>query len=300
MSERWIAIDWGTSNLRAWLMDGTTAEAQAASGDGMGSLTPDAFEPALLKLAKPWLAEHGRLDAVACGMVGARQGWREAPYVSVPSPPLDPARFVHAPCSDARLTVTIVHGMSQDDPAEIMRGEETQLAGLLALDPGFDGMACLPGTHSKWARLAGGRMRGFATFMTGELFSLLDRQSVLRHVTGDGRDDTAFAGGVTDGLADPASLVSSLFGIRAAALVAGLKPASARERLSGLLIGAEIAAARTRFGAGVVTVIGTDALADRYVRALEIAGVGATSRDGSQLVLAGLTAARRAMKENAG
>ena len=227
MSERWIAIDWGTSNLRAWLMDGTTAEAQAASGDGMGSLTPDAFEPALLKLAKPWLAEHGRLDAVACGMVGARQGWREAPYVSVPSPPLDPARFVHAPCSDARLTVTIVHGMSQDDPSEIMRGEETQLAGLLALDPGFDGMACLPGTHSKWARLAGGRMRGFATFMTGELFSLLDRQSVLRHVTGDGRDDTAFAGGVTDGLADPASLVSSLFGIRAAALVAGLKPASA-------------------------------------------------------------------------
>ncbi len=131
----WIAVDWGTSNLRAWAMQGGRTLAEAVSDEGMGKLTREGFEPALLRLVGPWLGA-GPMTVIACGMVGSRQGWHEAPYRTVPCPPVDPAGLVAAPVQDARLRVWLAPGLRQMQPADVMRGEETQIAGALALSPG--------------------------------------------------------------------------------------------------------------------------------------------------------------------
>lgn len=280
----WIAVDWGTSHLRAWAMAGRAVLAEAGSAKGMGSLEPDAFEPALLELIGPWLGETP-IRVLACGMVGARQGWTEAPYRAVPCAPVEAGQTCKVSARDPRLAVEIVPGLSQADPADVMRGEETQIAGFLAAEPAFEGAAILPGTHSKWVHLAGAQVQGFHTAMTGELFSLLSRQSVLRHsVATDGFDAAAFDAGVQAGLAGAA--LADLFAIRASGLLAGTRPEASRARLSGLLIGAEIAA----FGAGVseAAVIGGAGLSAHYLRALAVAGCKARALDGADLVREGL------------
>ncbi len=176
----WIAVDWGSSNLRAWAVgaDGGTL-AEASAGTGAIALAPDAFEGALLALVGDWLAEGRRTDVIVCGMAGARGGWTEAAYATVPCPP-GPRAFARPPVADPRLAVRILPGLRQDAPADVMRGEETQIAGLVAGEPGFDGVACLPGTHTKWCHVSAGEVVSFASYMTGEIFALLAGSSVLR------------------------------------------------------------------------------------------------------------------------
>lgn len=285
----WIAVDWGTSNLRAWAMDGKRVLAQAESDDGMGKLTREGFEPALLRLVGPWL-ERGPVPVYACGMVGSRQGWVEAPYRAVPCTPLDPAAQVAAPTTDPRLNVHIAPGLKQTSPADVMRGEETQIAGALSLMPGYDGILCLPGTHSKWAQISAGEVVSFQTFMTGEMFALLSTASVLRHgLQGDGWDDTAFDAAVSDALSRPERLGARLFSLRAEGLIAGLTPAAARARLSGLLIGTELAAARPYWLGQRVTLVGASRLSNAYARALKAQGVDAHSLSVTDCTLAGLS-----------
>ena len=288
MKPDWIAVDWGTSNLRVWAMgaDGVLAEAQ--SDDGMGSLSRDAFEPALLRLIEPWLG-GGVTPVVACGMVGSRQGWFEAPYRAVPCTPLDRGALVMVPTTDARISMMIAPGLKQAAPADVMRGEETQIAGALALHPAFDGVVCLPGTHAKWAQISAGEVVSFQTFMTGEMFALLSRQSVLRHgMTGDGWDDAAFDAALSDALSRPEKIAARLFGLRAEGLLGGLSPQAAKSRLSGLLIGIELAAARPYWLGQAVTIIGTEALARSYARALTVQGVPAQLLPATACTLAGL------------
>jgi 2-dehydro-3-deoxygalactonokinase len=288
----WIAVDWGSSNLRAWAMapDGGVL-AEAAAGTGAVGLAPEAFEPALLALVAPWLGD-ARTDVVVCGMAGARGGWIEAPYAAVPCPPA-PAAFARAPTRDPRLAVRILPGLRQDRPADVMRGEETQIAGLLAGEPGFDGVACLPGTHTKWCHLKAGEVVSFASYMTGEIFALLAAQSVLRKTVGaDGWSDPDFAEAVEDGLARPDRVAARLFGLRAEALLHGLAPERARARLSGLLIGAELAGARPYWLGREVVLIGTTALAAAYRTALGLGGLEARLADATAMTRAGLAAAR--------
>jgi 2-dehydro-3-deoxygalactonokinase len=287
----WIAVDWGTSNLRAWAMGPKGILAEAQSDDGMGKLARDGFEPALLRLIGPWL---GTAPVFACGMVGSRQGWCEAPYRTVPCAPLDPAAQVLAPALDPRLTVRIAPGLKQTAPADVMRGEETQIAGALRLIPGYDGVLCLPGTHSKWAQISAGEVVSFQTFMTGELFALLSESSVLRHgMEGGAWDDTAFDQGLDDALSRPARIAARLFGLRAEGLIAGLSASAARSRLSGLLIGIELAAARPYWLGQRVTLIGAERLSAAYARALGTQGVQADRRSVTDCTLAGLAALAR-------
>ena len=290
----WIAVDWGTSNLRAWAMSSADRPlATAQSDSGMARLSgPAAFEPALLDLIRPWLGSRP-LTAIACGMVGARQGWREAPYARAPCPPLS-AALVPAPTTTPGLTVLIIPGVAQDDPADVMRGEETQIAGYLRQTAGRDGILCLPGTHTKWVRLASGRIETFRTVMTGELFATLSTQTVLRHsVATEGWDDDAFAAALAEGLARPGDLTARLFGLRAESLLHGARPETARARLSGLLIGAELATTRAFWQGAGVTIIGAGTLARLYQSALKAQGARAQTADATAITLAGLTAARR-------
>ena len=284
----WIAVDWGTTTLRAWAIGpGGRVLAEATSDDGMGKLTRDGFEPALVRLIAPWLAASP--PVIACGMVGSRQGWCEAPYRTVPCTPLDRGALVAAPTTDPRLSVRIAPGLKQTGPADVMRGEETQIAGALALMPGYDGILCLPGTHSKWAQISAGEVVSFQTYMTGEIFALLSESSVLRHgMQGGGWDDAAFDAAVSDALSRPERFGARLFSLRAEGLVAGLTPAAARARLSGLLIGTELAAARPYWLGQQVTLVGADKLAAVYARALAAQGVEARLLSATDCTLAGL------------
>lgn len=293
----WIAVDWGTTHLRAWAM-GPAGDvlAEAASDDGMARLAPDRFEPALLALVGGW--SEGPTEVIACGMVGSRQGWVEAPYRTVPCPPLGGA-LARPRVADPRLSVHVVPGLRQARPPDVMRGEETQVAGFLATHPAFDGVLCLPGTHTKWTHVSAGEVVSFASYMTGELYDLLAHASVLRHSVGAGWDDAAFAEAVSDTLSHPERLAARLFGIRAGGLLGQTGPDTANARLSGLLIGAELAGARPYWLGQPVAVIGAERLVDLYAAALEAQGAAPLRADGRAMTLAGLAAARAHLREHA-
>ncbi len=295
----WIAVDWGTTHLRAWVLDPARAEPAAlSSADGMGRLAPDEFEHALLRLLDPHLPAGQVVPIVACGMVGARQGWFEAPYASVPCPPPGIRDAVLAPARDPRLAVRILPGICQSDPPDVMRGEETQIAGLLADTPGFDGVICLPGTHTKWVHLRNGAIDRFRTFMTGEIYDLLSRHSVLRHgMSQDAWDRDAYLEAIDDAMQRPRLVSAELFSLRAATLLHDMPPAVFRARLSGLLVGLELAGVLASEAIDQVTLIGSEALSGPYAEALRSRGIRAERMSGDAMTLAGLKAAWSGMSE---
>jgi len=298
----WIALDWGTTHFRSWAMGaGGKVLDQVKSDQGMGNLTPEQFEPIFLSHVEPWLAGRTHpLSAFACGMVGAKQGWIEAAYIATPCTPPRNEQLVKAPISDPRVQVFIVPGLSQFKPADVMRGEETQIAGFLASMPNFDGVACLPGTHSKWVTISKGVVKHFTTFMTGEMFGLLSKKSVLRHsVTGRGWDNAAFIGGVKLSMDTPELTAQELFSIRPQSMLHGLPANEARARLSGLLIGAELRATEHLWSSRDVCIIGDPKLSEHYNKALEFYNCHATIADGDMMTLGGLHATAVSVLEQA-
>lgn len=290
----WIAVDWGTSNLRAYAMQGATIVAQTHSGKGMAALEPHQFETTLEHLVEAW--DTPDAPVVACGMVGARQGWIEAPYRHAPTPALADG-LVRVPKSKGRA-VFIIPGLAQNDPADVMRGEETQIAGFLNLNPGWDGVLCLPGTHTKWVHLSAGEVVSFQTFMTGELYALLSSSSVLRHsVSSENWDDDAFAVALSEALSKPERLAARLFNLRAADLLHGQSGATSRAALSGYLIGAELAAARAYWLGQNLAILGTGSQARAYQSGLTAQGVPAMLVDAERATVAGLTTAYRKVKD---
>jgi 2-dehydro-3-deoxygalactonokinase len=289
----WIAVDWGTSNLRVWAMSSDARILGEASSDrGMSKLDQAGFEPALLDLIADWLPTEGETPVMACGMVGARQGWIEAPYRLVPCQPVAVDDICRPDSSDPRLGVMIIPGLKQIAPPDVMRGEETQIAGLLLDDPTFDGVLCMPGTHTKWVQLHAGKIVEFRTFMTGEIYGLLADMSVLRHSLGGNEWDAAeFSASVRSAVADPNALAKRLFSIRSEMLVADLTPSLARGRLSGLLIGAELAAAQAWWAGSDVVIVGNGAQAMLYADALRLLGREARFVDTTKITLAGLQSA---------
>ncbi len=291
----WIAVDWGTSSLRVWAMGADDRPlAEASSQAGMSSLTRDEFEPALLDLIVGWLDLTRVTDVVACGMVGARQGWAEAEYATVPGPPRGPQAFTRPRARDAGIAVHILPGMRQNQPPDVMRGEETQIAGLLAREPGFDGVVCLPGTHTKWVHVSAGEVVSFVTFMTGELFALLSTASVLRHtVAATGWSDEDFVLAVKEAMARPERVTGRMFGLRAEALLSDLSPERSRARLSGYLIGMELAGARPYWLGRDIVMIGARRMTEAYVTALRLGGLAPRIHDATEMTLAGLAAAHK-------
>lgn len=286
----WIAADWGTSNLRLWAIaaDGSVV-GERASDKGMGQLDPSEFEAVLVDLADDWL--DTATQVVACGMVGSRQGWVEAPYQTTPCA-VCPNRMVTAPTTRAGLTVHVIPGIRQANPADVIRGEETQIAGFLALNDGWDGVICLPGTHTKWVHVSAGEVVSFQTLMSGELFALITGHSVLRHsIAPTGWDEDAFAEAMSATLSRPEGLAGRLFSIRAAQLVHDTDTVTLRARLSGLLIGAELAATKPYWLGQNVALIGADAVSMPYISGLAAQGVTVARADATDMTLAGIKAA---------
>jgi 2-dehydro-3-deoxygalactonokinase len=294
------AVDWGTSSFRLWLLDAAGAVlAERRSGEGMLTAGAEGFGPILEK----HLAAVGAPDSlpvVVCGMAGARQGWIEAPDVTLPAGLdgiLAGAVPVSGQGSGRARNVRILRGLALGSAVEpeVMRGEETQLAGVLPLFASGRHVICMPGTHSKWVEAEGGVIAGFRTWLTGELFSVLSKQSILRQSHGENvtpalPDTPAFVAACTDALAQGGDIGPSLFRIRAATLLQDLQPADAAAKLSGLLIGAEIASARRLFDlpTGEVILVASGPLGTLYAVALKLAGCAVLQADADDAVRTGL------------
>jgi 2-dehydro-3-deoxygalactonokinase len=274
-----IGIDWGTTSFRAYRIarDGTVRDRRASSRGILN--VPDArFGDTLREEIGPWLAA-GEDRVLLSGMIGSRQGWREAPYLPTPAAPAD----VAAALTDIDFDwarVKLVPGLSGTDSAgvaEVMRGEEAQIFGVPALMAN-GGVACLPGTHSKWARVENGRIVGFTTHMTGEAYGALRGHTILGRTMRDGPANGApFEAGVRRS-ADPGGLLHHIFGVRAQTLVGVLDETDAGAYLSGILIGHEIRAAIP--AGAMVHVIGAPELAKLYANAIAICGGYAERHDG--------------------
>jgi 2-dehydro-3-deoxygalactonokinase len=274
-----LALDWGTSSLRANLLGelGQVLDSRHRPW-GLLHLPEGGFPAALQGIAGDWLAAATGLPLIASGMVGSAQGWREAPYVPLPADVAALAagllRFEALP----GLTLHIVPGVRRGGARpDVMRGEETQLVGL----PSADGWRVMPGTHSKWVQQAQGRIVDFHTYLTGELFALLRTHSILgkpaQQAGGGQPSEAAFDAGVAavrDGGA--AGATALLFSARARVLAGELAAVHSLEYLSGLLIGEELRSALPHSGGAALRLVGDAALCARYQRALGLFGRAAT------------------------
>ncbi|MDP5220193.1 2-dehydro-3-deoxygalactonokinase [Ruegeria sp. 2205SS24-7] len=286
-----IAVDWGTSGFRLWVLDACGKTLAETDGPfGMSNLEPSDFG----RVLEENLNELGigqDVPAIICGMAGAAQGWCEAPYLTAPTR-LDKLGAGAIRVSDASREVRILPGVKQQSPANVMRGEETQIAGLLHLVPDFRGIVCLPGTHTKWVRVADGAIIEFETCMTGEQFAFFSRASVLSHsMVNHGWSDSAFEAAIRLAADDPAALPRRLFAIRAGMLVGKQTSAQARATLSGLLIGQELMSVRQYWTDQTVTLIGASTLCELYLTALGFMGASGRVTEVSEITLSGLTAA---------
>lgn len=277
MKPRLIAIDWGTSSFRAWALgEGGAVLDEVRHGPGILSVPGGDFQTAFQIALAPWLSAQD-VPVIASGMITSRNGWVETPYLPLP---LDAAALAGALVAHRTAGGRLVHfvtGAAQNADEglpDVMRGEETEITGHLAAGGG-DGLFVLPGTHTKWARVTGGRLTHFQTCMTGEVFAVLRDHSILGRliVDGDAAPD-AFLRGVQTGRAGGA-LLARAFSARALALMGRLPGADIADYLSGLLIGDEVSHAM-QDGAGPVTIIGRGDLAERYRLALTAAGASAT------------------------
>ncbi|HEY2611696.1 MAG TPA: 2-dehydro-3-deoxygalactonokinase [Reyranella sp.] len=270
-----VAVDWGTSSFRGWLLSAEgEVLAESRGHEGMLHCSGTGFAPVLRDHLARLGAGEGT-QVLICGMAGARQGWVEAPYLKTPTR-LD-ALHEGAVRIDAATDIRILPGVAQAraDRPDVMRGEETQLLGVT--EPDFTGLVCIPGTHSKWVRIEAGHLIEFSTYMTGELFSVMSQHSILVHAVEAGSPPSTESQPFRDGLAmaqaAPTGLTASLFRLRAAQLLGLEQRADGAARLSGLLIGTEIADAAHRHGAQqMLRLIGAGALGGLYEAALREAG----------------------------
>jgi 2-dehydro-3-deoxygalactonokinase len=272
-----IGLDWGTSSLRAYRIgaDGGVIERKSADA-GIMQIEGGDFEGALEREVGAWMDAEPDTPVLASGMIASRQGWVQAPYVACPAGigELAAALLRHATARGRRLH--FVPGLSflaEDGVPDVIRGEETQILGEIGPGEGAR-LLVLPGTHSKWVLAAGDRIEGFATFMTGELFAVLKRHSILGRLMKEGGEDAAaFAQGLAYAGEAGSGLLKRLFSARTLGLFDRLQPEGVASYLSGLLIGTEIEEAtawtRGRGAADEVTVIGASDLAERYGQALE-------------------------------
>jgi 2-dehydro-3-deoxygalactonokinase len=276
-----VVLDWGTSSFRAFLVDASGAILdRVETADGIRTVADRGFAGIVARVLAPWREDHGSLSILAAGMIGSRNGWFEAPYVVTPAGASDLAAAVRTEQLQAGGTITFFPGLIDRGARpfpDVMRGEETQLVGL-GLDQ--DATVVLPGTHSKWARIEGGRITRFRSFATGEVFATMTDHSFLAHVAKRPAkpDWRAFARGLdVVRLAEDggAGLLSRIFTVRTGWLAGAIDPSEMVDYLSGIVVGCEFAEAAQQgwHDGGAVTIVGGDDVAQVYRTAAEKFGL---------------------------
>mgnify|MGYP000149028397 CR=1 FL=1 len=234
-----IAIDWGTTRFRAYLLDGAGAVLErVSSDDGIMAVKPGGFPAVLAIRCGMWLARHPDIPVIMAGMVGSRNGWVEAPYRVCPATASDIAEAMADVDIGNGRKARIVPGLSTRDASgapDVMRGEET-----LALGTGIEnGTVILPGTHSKWVHIENGMIKSFATFMTGEVYATLLSQTILGKLREEPDEATGFAKGV-EAAKRKGGLTHLAFAARTSVLLGDISGHEVAPFLSGLLIGSEV------------------------------------------------------------
>jgi 2-dehydro-3-deoxygalactonokinase len=280
-----IVVDWGTSSFRAFRIadDGAIVD-RRSSARGIMHVPDGRFAETLRNEVGDWL-KAGENRVLLAGMIGSRQGWKEAPYVRCPAGAAElSAALVDVPFDGAQVKlVPGMNGVDLSGIAEVMRGEETQVVGALAAI-GRDGLACLPGTHSKWVRVEGGRIVRFTSHMTGEVFGALRDHTILGRMMKDGApNDEAFLAGVARS-AEPGGLLHHLFGVRTQTLFGNLAETDGASYLSGILIGHELRAELGGMQGETVHLIGAPELVALYAQAIAACGSKAACHDGDASV----------------
>jgi 2-dehydro-3-deoxygalactonokinase len=295
MSEAaFIAGDWGTSRLRLYLCD--AGGHVLARGQGEGASAPDCAAR-FAAAVTPWDKAHGILPAVLCGMVGSTIGWREVPYLKCPAKPAAIADAALRFEADGRA-IAILPGLScrgKTGAPDVMRGEETQILGVLRLHSQLAKgrhVFCLPGTHTKWVAVTDGAVTQFQTALSGELFELLRRHSVLARDSSDvDAQSPAFALGL-EFARQKADLLHLLFSARSRVVTGEMAKGDAASYLSGLILGKDIATTTALFDIALtdspVQIICTPELAALYGKALGAYDVKSVAIDGDRAALAGL------------
>lgn len=295
----YVAVDWGTTSFRLWLIGENGAVlGESRSREGMTTARETGFAMVLDR----HLASVGAADdapVIMCGMVGAKQGWVEAGYIDVPARLADiSGRAVRVP--GLARDVRILPGLAQRDvnSADVMRGEETQLLGCAESMKNSDCLIAMPGTHSKWVRVVRHEVLGFSTFMTGELFDVIAKQSILRHAVEhsagfDGANPT-FLSAVHAAYKEPELATNRLFSIRARGLLFSLAPTEAEATLSGMMIGLELAGALKQAPKDTpVILVASGKLRGLYEAAFHRLGLKSTTIDADDAVRRGLSQAAR-------
>ena len=285
-----VAVDWGTSSLRGALLDadGRVVEERAAPR-GILTVPAGGFAALFEELFGDWMRAAPGTRCLISGMAGSRQGWIEAPYCACPAGLADVAARV-VPVEPGRIAMVPGLSAENDGVPDVMRGEEVQLFGAMALTGRRDGVFVLPGTHNKWVRVAAGRIAGFRTFMTGEFYALLATHSILaRTIDADAPlDEAAFRQGVACA-GHGHGLLHHAFGARTLSLFGRMDAASLASYLSGLLIGEELRTQTWDADDGEVVLIGSPPLTRRYALALDARGIASRAL-GAEATWAGLRA----------
>jgi 2-dehydro-3-deoxygalactonokinase len=283
-AEGFVAVDWGTTNRRAYRIgaDGVVGD-RLEDDRGILAVADGGFPAEVAEIR----ARLGDRPLLMAGMVGSNRGWEEAPYV--PCPAGLPELAANLKWVEPER-VAIVPGVcfSRGDAADVMRGEEVQLLGAYAQgDVPANAIVCHPGTHNKWVRIEDGRIAGFRTVMTGEMFSLLSKHSILSDMLGgEVAAGAAFEAGVKAGLAG-GPLTGELFSVRARVLLGKARREDAASYTSGLLIGTDVRSGLSSGGSGPVYVMGRPDLTRLYAAALAAAGREAKELEGDEAFLCG-------------
>ena len=294
-----IAVDWGTSSFRAFLVDPNGAVVdRVANANGILAIRDGDFAGALEAAVLRWRERHPDAPILASGMIGSRNGWREAPYVSCPADLATLAASMVSVTSPRLGTVWLAPGVMRRDAGsvpDVMRGEETQILGSVDRVDSGPRVFVLPGTHSKWVHVEQGRVQSFATFMSGEFYALLRQHSILARTLppDDGAlDEPAFLRGVRHAQAS-ASLLNAAFSARTLSLFDRMPAQALASYLSGLVIGEELRL-RPKHARAVV-LVGGRTLTQRYALALETLGVSTRSL-GAEATWQGLAAIARTLE----
>jgi 2-dehydro-3-deoxygalactonokinase len=279
MSKPFIALDWGTSSFRAYLVDDRAqVKDKVAAPEGIMAVKDGNFEAVLESHIGAW---DKALPIMASGMITSRQGWVECAYAECPAGAAELAKSLHVHSTKLGRKIHFITGLHYKSPSighDVIRGEETQVVG--SLSSGAKHFVT-PGTHSKWIEVEGGNVASFATYMTGESFALYSHHSILgKLMNGEAADEAAFKRGVDQAFTDPAGLLHALFSVRTLGLFKDVAAESLHSYLSGLLIGTEVAHATMGHDRSAdYQILGSAGLTQAYVTAMKLAGLKVTTGD---------------------
>ena len=282
----WIAIDWGTTNFRAWFIKNDKVLKEVVKSNGIKNIPNKNFEDTLIKNLNIPKNISSKIKIISCGMIGSKQGWLNSGYEK--NLHLKKNNLVKVKTKNKYLDFYIVKGLSQNNPYDVIRGEETQVLGYLQNNKNFSGIICLPGTHSKWIKISNGKIIKFKTYMTGELFEIISNNSILSHSITDKKINIkVFKNSVLLSQKKNFNFFDNLFEFRSRTLLSK-KKYYPKSELIAYLIGNEIKSNINNTKDTKVIIIGSKYNSKLYSQAMQVLKIKNTIVDSKDITIAGL------------